>query len=229
MKTVQQTLTEMDKEEVVNEFLNRHPAKLKEFNDDMTIAEAKSKSKELVEYYIDRLLALKTKPNKDNMIFYLYQYLSNGIIHRKRGLSTIRDLETKGTTAANYGIEYTEQAEIMGYFVAETELTQYYLLDLMQEILWDASFFGIEQENLEDALNELKEASEDEEGETYTSFEEMEKDLFGDKPLPPKLSKEDEIEKERIYQRTSELTSSFNQHLQEIEIAKILQDFNEQK
>ena len=47
----------------------------------------------------------------------------------------------------------------MGYWIADTEMTQYYLDDLMVEIMWDASFWGIEQEHLARAQKELDEAS----------------------------------------------------------------------
>lgn len=57
------------------------------------------------------------------MICYIYEYLDKSILKERRGLSSIEDLKEKGTNAPNYGIEYTEQAEIMGYFIADTELT----------------------------------------------------------------------------------------------------------
>lgn len=224
MKTVQETLREMNKAEVVSTFLRNHPSQLKEFDDQLTIGEAKAKARKLIDFYIDRLLSLKIKPNKDNFVFYMYEYLGSGSLKQQRGLSSIQDLEEKGTDAPNYGIEYTEQAEIMGYFVADTELTQYYLMDLIQDILWDACFFGIEQKHLSKAIAELKQASEEELAKSFTSFEEFEKEVFGDEPLPPKLNKEDAAEKDRIISKTYSLVSDFNKHLQEIEIKKILQN-----
>lgn len=74
------------------------------------------------------------------MIFFIYEYLGSYKLDQNRGLSTVADLREKGVEALNYGIEYTPQEEIMGYWVADTEMTQYYLNDLMVEIMWDASF-----------------------------------------------------------------------------------------
>lgn len=123
MKTVQETLKAMDKDEVVDTFLRNHPSQLREFDDDLTIGEAKAKVRKVIEFYIDRLINLETKPNKDNMICYIYEYLDKSILKERRGLSSIEDLKEKGTNAPNYGIEYTKQAEIMRYFIADTELT----------------------------------------------------------------------------------------------------------
>lgn len=82
------------------------------------------------------------------MIFFIYEYLGSYKLDQNRGLSTVADLREKGVEALNYGIEYTPQEEIMGYWVADTEMTQYYLNDLMVEIMWDASFFGVEQQKV---------------------------------------------------------------------------------
>ena len=38
MKTVQETLREMDKEELMRQFFYEHPSKLDNFDDDLTIA-----------------------------------------------------------------------------------------------------------------------------------------------------------------------------------------------
>lgn len=109
--------------------------------------------------YIDRLRNLNTRPNKDQMIYYVYEYLHNTSLEQYIAVSPLAELREKGAQSSSYGIEYTKQEEILGYYVADTDLTQYYLLDVMVEILWNASFFGIKQENLEDAKQELEKAA----------------------------------------------------------------------
>lgn len=109
--------------------------------------------------YIDRLRNLNTRPNKDQMIYYVYKYLHDTSLEQYIAVSPLAELREKGAQSSSYGIEYTKQEEILGYYVADTDLTQYYLLDVMVEILWNASFFGIKQENLEDAKQELEKAA----------------------------------------------------------------------
>ena len=229
MKTVQETLREMDKEELMRQFFYEHPSKLDNFDDDLTIAQAKERANKVIEKYIERLETMEVKPNDRQMILYMYEYLGSYKLNQYRGLSTVADLQEKGVEAPNYGIEYTSQEEIMGYWVADTEMTQYYHNDLMIEILWDASFFGVKQEKLPEAIKELEEANKEiDEGleESFNSYEEFEDFLYGDEPRPPKLSKEDSAEKQKIIQEVNHLHEKFNHHLQQKEIDQILKEFN---
>ena len=229
MKTVQETLREMDKEELMRQFFYEHPSKLDNFDDDLTIAQAKERANKVIGKYIERLETMEAKPNDRQMIFYMYEYLGSYKLNQYRGLSTVADLQEKGVEAPNYGIEYTPQEEIMGYWVADTEMTQYYLNDLIVEIIWDASFFGVKQEKLPEAIKELAEADKEiDEGleESFNSYEEFEDFLYGDEPRPPKLSKEDSAEKQKIIQEVNHLHEKFNHHLQQKEIDQILKEFN---
>ncbi len=176
MKTVQETLREMDKKELLRKFFYEHPNKLDSFDDDLTIAQAKERANKVIGKYIERLETMEVKPNDRQMIFYMYEYLGSYKLDQNRGLCTVADLQEKGIEAPNYGIEYTPQEEIMGYCVADTEMTQYYLNDLMVEIIWDASFFGVEQEKLPEAIKELEEADKEiDEGleKSFSSYEEF--------------------------------------------------------
>ena len=223
MKTVQETLREMDKKELLRKFFYEHPNKLDSFDDDLTIAQAKERAN------IERLETMEVKPNDRQMIFYMYEYLGSYKLDQNRGLCTVADLQEKGVEAPNYGIEYTPQEEIMGYWVADTEMTQYYLNDLMVEIMWDASFFGVKQEKLPEAIKELEEANKEiDEGleESFNSYEEFEDFLYGDEPRSPKLSKEDSAEKQKIIQEVNHLHEKFNHHLQQKEIDQILKEFS---
>lgn len=229
MKTVQETLREMDKKELLRKFFYEHPNKLDSFDDYLTIAQAKERANKVIGKYIERLETMEAKPNDRQMIFYMYEYLGSYKLNQYRGLCNVADLQEKGVEAPNYGIEYTPQEEIMGYWVADTEMTQYYLNDLIVEIIWDASFFGVKQEKLPEAIKELEEADKEiDEGleESFNSYEEFEDFLYGDEPRPPKLSKKDSAEKQKIIQEVNHLHEKFNQHLQQKEIDQILKEFN---
>ena len=232
MKTVQETLREMDKEELMRQFFYEHPSKLDNFDDDLTIAQAKERANKVIGKYIERLETMEVKPNDRQMIFYMYEYLGSYKLDQNRGLCTVADLQEKGVEAPNYGIEYTPQEEIMGYWVADTEMTQYYLNDLIVEIIWDASFFGVKQEKLPEAIKELEEADKEiDEGleESFNSYEEFEDFLYGDEPRPPKLSKEDSAEKQKIIQAVNHLHKKFNHHLHQKEIDQILKNLAKDK
>lgn len=96
MKTVQETLREMDKKELLRKFFYEHPNKLDSFDDDLTIAQAKERAKKVIEKYIERLENIEVKSNNEQLIFYMYEYLSSYKLEQKRGLSTLADLREKG-------------------------------------------------------------------------------------------------------------------------------------
>ena len=77
MKTVQETLREMDKKELLRKFFYEHPNKLDSFDDDLTIAQAKERAKKVIEKYIVRHENIEVKSNNDQVIFYMYEYLSS--------------------------------------------------------------------------------------------------------------------------------------------------------
>lgn len=97
----------------------------------------------------------------------------------------------------------------------------------MIEILWDASFFGVEQEKSPEAVKELEEANKEiDEGldKSFSSYEGFEDFIYGDEPRPPKLNKEDEAKKQKLIQEVNHLYKKFNHHLRQQEIDKILED-----
>lgn len=116
MKTVQETLCEMNKKELMQKFFYEHPNKLDSFDDDLTIAQAKERANKVIGKYIERLENIEVKSNNEQLIFYMYEYLSSYKLEQKRVLSTLADLQEKGVEAPNYGIEYTPQEEVMGYW-----------------------------------------------------------------------------------------------------------------
>ena len=44
----------------------------------------------------------------------------------------------------------------MGYYIADSRLTKHYLTELLVYIMYEASFFGFEQEDLQENLVDLK-------------------------------------------------------------------------
>ena len=75
------------------------------------------------------------------------------------------------------GYEFTRQEEIVGFLVSDTEFTQREIYEVLADVLYEASFFGYEQERLEDKIQKLRRAEKAiEEGKTYPFGS-----LFGDR------------------------------------------------
>jgi len=158
MQTVQAAFKNADKEALIKKYLHEYPATIDDFDDGLTVGEAKDLIQKQLSEYIDRLRSIDIKQPKDgcqDWIFYVYHCLDDEVPTARVALSRLSDLREKGVAAEEYGYEFTEQAKLMGYYVADNKLTQHYLDELLVEIMYEASFFGFEQEDLQDELDEL--------------------------------------------------------------------------
>ena len=78
------------------------------------------------------------------------------------------------------------QAEIMGFLVAETEMTQRYIYELAANVMYEASFFGFEEEDKQEVVEELKKRTEEIKSGTteYHTWEEFKKECDFDEESP---------------------------------------------
>ena len=60
-----------------------------------------------------------------------------------------------GLKAPTYAYDFSEQAEIMGFLVADNEFTQRNIYGLMADVLYEASFFGFNEEFRDGALRDI--------------------------------------------------------------------------
>ena len=79
----------------------------------------------------------------------------------------------------SYGFMLSNQEEIMGYLVADTKLTKDNIYGLLVYVLYEASWFGYKNENLEEEKQKLEEATKEIEEGKYSSFtiEDMREEL----------------------------------------------------
>lgn len=171
MKTVQAYLREMDTEKLIDEYLYENPIYLFQLSEEtLTIKEAKDRIKRNLQNYIERLRALpieKTEDGKDYVLF-AHRVLKDGYHEIESSLVCVQDLKEKGKDVDTYGFMFMKQNEVMGYLVSDEEFTQKNIYDVLVDVLHEASFFGFEQEYLEEELQKLDESvKEMEKGETY--------------------------------------------------------------
>ncbi|KRL78260.1 DUF6557 family protein [Ligilactobacillus equi] len=150
MKTVQEHLKQANIDNLINAFYYKYPAKLDDFADDVTIAQAKKYNYDSMYMFIENLKKTPITPNNDDKtwIFYVYHNINDYMPEPIFNLTPLKELKELGSQAYSYAYEFTPQAEVLGYFIAENKLTTYYLEDLLVEILYEMSFFGLKQEEL---------------------------------------------------------------------------------
>jgi hypothetical protein len=228
MKTIQEYLKEADVNRLVKEYFKTYPIKYESHEDeedessedrmDLSVRQIRGLMENRLVEYIHRLQLMEIAPGEDNeeAILFAHKYLQDGIDDIAYSLVHKQELLEKGTEADTYAYEFCGQAEIMGYLVSDAELTQKNIYGLMVDVLFEASFFGYEQEDLENARKELDEAvAEIKSGQcTTTTIEE----LFGEE-----REEKDELE-EQLYHKYTDASINYGNYCikREMEILRQL-------
>lgn len=226
MKTIQQTLKELDTEKVINYYFAKYPVNLfkniGEKWDGYTVAECKAKMHDTVKGLIERVINTKPNPSLEKeSILFAYKCIGDELCEDiDMGLLDIDDLLKADDVSEVkiYAYYYERLEDTVGYYVADTTLTQNNLLDIVTSFLYETSFFGFEQENLEkerkhldDALKECEDASKKL---SFTTVEE----LFNELGVKPDEKYPEEKEKMVAYNRAA---CEYNKYCREIELEKI--------
>ena len=183
MKTVQEYIRNADREKLIGEYLHAHPIEFQEIrNKDLTIKEVFEKYREELSRYIDHLCALSVvrKEPSEAGILYVFRNLYEASDDLDFGLLEAAELlEAEDLAKVNdYSYIFSKQEEIMGYYVADSELTQKHIYELMADVMYEASWLGFNNEHYEEEKQKLEEAlkeTEDPNRKTYSTDEVFEK------------------------------------------------------
>ena len=157
MQTLQAVLKAADTAELVAALKRRFPVDLAELPAELTVAAAQAHVDQVWRDYLDRLRTLEIQPAADGQtwVLYVYHELKDGMPEPSVNVTPLAELQREGVAAPSYALEWTSQAELLGYYVAENRLTKYYQTDLLVEVLADACFFGLKQEHLAEEIASL--------------------------------------------------------------------------
>lgn len=159
MKTVQQHLRELDTDRLLREYLFEHPIEygLPAFRE-LSVSQIEILYTERMRSFIEYLKRLKIEDDPD---------VSPGILFACRRMDWLGSGQTDyslvyaeealrdGLRAPTYAYDFSEQAEIMGFLVADNEFTQRNIYGLMADVLYEASFFGFNEEFRDEALRDI--------------------------------------------------------------------------
>ena len=184
MKTVQEYLRNADRETVLNSLAydEIYNSNLLLELKDLTITEIKYAYKKDMNAFIDNLLNMKVEPSDHKVL-----YLSN--ICPEIGRSRYQDKELKlidlkelrkDINASSYAFDLTPWEKTLGYLVADTKLTQDYIIELLEQFLEEISFLGTDPEvrkkEVEQVFADIEESMKEiEEGRTLTLKEQFER------------------------------------------------------
>ena len=219
MRTVQEYLKEIDGERLINEYLYEHPIHLHDVSDEaMTIKEAKALVRAKLQRYLARLQSMETEVSENGKEYALFAHsvLKDGFQEEGYSLVCLQELIEKGEEAESYAYEFTRQAEIMGFLVSDAEYTQRHIYGLLVDVMFEASFFGFEQQRLEEEKKKLEEAvKECEEGRAVTyTLEELEEEFGLEREKPDETA-------DGLRRRVLEASMEYNKYCRQKELREL--------
>ena len=173
MKTVQEYFIETDANKLINYYLYKHPVKLEDItHDNEKIIDAKNRIRKMLQEYIERLRSIDIEAGEDGKeyILFVHKMQQDGVDEVAGSLVCLQELKEKGLEAETYSYVFDRQAKIMGFKVSNAAYTQKNLVELLADVMHEASFFGFEQQNLDEELKTLEASIEEVEEGTATTY-----------------------------------------------------------
>ncbi len=232
MKTVQQVLREMDAEPMMRAFFEEYPINILDiegYDEEVIITDYKNSVEKKFRFFLERLRSMRVEPGDRQGILFVYKSQTDssmflgidvGLIYADE-LVSIDNLSDVPT----YAYEYTEQKEALAFLVADNELTQNHLMDLVVSFLFEMSWFGYEQEGLREEKEKLERIIDDFKEHPERSVPTNPDDLLHESGLPIEEIYPEEKEKER---RWIEAGIDYTSYCRNIELERLKKDILEQ-
>ena len=173
MKTVQEYFRKADADKLINYYLHKHPVKLEDITqDNEKILDAKNRIRKRLQEYIERLRSMDIEDGEDGKeyILFVHKMQQDGAEEDTASLVCRQELRDKGLEAETYSYVFDRQAKIMGFKVSDAAYTQKNLIELLTDVMYEASFFGFEQQHLEEELQKLELSIKEFEEGTATTY-----------------------------------------------------------
>lgn len=233
MKTIQEVIREMDPEAIEKAFFYKYPVKLQEMPHDteLTVDECRNRISERFQSFLGRLKDMEKlpAPDKKQGILFVHKTCEEfsgddydvDLIHMDELLAAEDVSKVTG-----YAYEFSKQEECLGFLIADNKLTQDNLMEVVVSFLYELSFFGYEQENLQEKLDELdqsmREAKEHPESLCTFDADEFRKE-FG-------LPEEEIYPKEKEYRaEINEAIWRYTSYCRGIELERIKRDIEQRQ
>ena len=176
MKTVQQWLREIDRQELVNMYQFLYPPEFWRLkNEEISVAEVYRRQAELLNNFIDELLQLTPVQEDTQMIFLATSAYKDGLPDEQALLIAVDELD-ENSLPESYGWMLTDREELVGYRIADSELTLDNICSILAQIIEESSFLGYSKDTFESEreslIQSLEQSKKDiEEGNVYSADE----------------------------------------------------------
>lgn len=161
MRTIQEYFKDANRDELIRFYIAENPLQVKS-KKDIFPENAFEKYYNSINKLIEKICNSKVKSIEKPMVFLTHHFVDifgdeNDVYHSLFEIDEV----LKNDTPTSYSFIMTDLEEAIGYFVADTYLTQRNITELLSFFLFEISFFGYEQEYLEEEREELAKRSEE--------------------------------------------------------------------
>ncbi len=213
MKTIQEHLRELDREQLIDDYEYRIRDRIVEAycnveqSDiaDLTLEEIYRRTVKNIGEYVDRLRNLKTAPLDDGKVgvLYLYDRLTDALDYENEPCCEFVHLDEvleHGDAAENYSYKLCSQEQIMGFFVSDDRYTRNHLYNLAVAVMHEASWFGYADEDKAEVIDSINNPIFDDDSELE----------FDDDDDEPAVAREGDREFEEVWRRASDMVNRYN-------------------
>ena len=165
METVQHHLNDLDIRQLLDRYfcdypIDFEPPALK----DLTVSQIRRRYRDAMRRFVVRLRGLDVKDVEDGKISILFAYRCMEDWSYRRsidfGLVHADEILKEGSEASVYCFEMMDHAEIVGFLVSDDEFTRKHICELIANVLYQASFFGIDEGRRKKALDDFERSIE---------------------------------------------------------------------
>ena len=221
MKTVQEWIIETDIDKLADAYFYKYPIEYERcINSEKTVAEIKKSFRKRFYEFTEQLKSIEPKSLGDDEqgIFFCHKTYGKDM----RNPETVLCIQSEILACdipQTYSWILTDFDEIMGYYIAETETTVRNINDVLAQIIYEMTFFGYSQEDIEQERLKLEEAAKEaDEGKTIPAER-----LFADLGIEPQPCDEEDTE---MLRKIYSMENKYNQHWFRKEIEKVREKLN---
>ena len=148
MQTVHAWLKEVDAAKIADEYFSEYPIEYENFcRLEKNVAEIKEAYRLRLLEFLEMLCKLEVDSTPQDKIFFCHKAYSNYKKKVETVLCTSTDIFACDKPET-YSWILVDFAEVMGYYIADTELTKKNIYAVLVQILHEMTFFGFTQEEL---------------------------------------------------------------------------------
>ena len=225
MKTVQEWIREIEVDKLADAYFYEYPIEYERYiNSEKTVSEIKDAYRKRFYEFIEQLKSIEPKSLSDDEqgIFFCHKAYGRDIKNPETVLCIESDI-LKCDNPQTYSWILTDFDEIMGYYIAETESRIKSRKDVRAQIIYEMTFFGYTQEDIEKERMKLGLELEEVEKEAKEGKVVSMETAFADLGIEPQPRDEEDI---KMLGKIYSMENEYNQHWLRKEVEKVREQLN---